>query len=119
MANPNIVNVTTIQGKTTATVLSGSFTTQISNAASSGKVFKVNTIVASNTSTATIHSVSIDFYRNSTSVALASAISVPFGSSIVVVGKDNPIYLEEGDAIRALGSTANYINFIASYEEIS
>ena len=119
MANPNIVNVTTIQGKTTATVLSASYVAQISNSAASGKIFKVNTVIASNTSTTTAYSVSVDFYRGTTSIALASGISVPVGSSLVLVGKDNPIYLEEGDAIRALGSAANYINLVASYEEIS
>jgi hypothetical protein len=119
MANPNIVNVTTIQGKTTATVLTSSYATQISNGAASGKIFKVNTIIASNTSTATTYNVSVDFYRNSASVAIANGISVPVGSSLVLVGKDNPLYLEEGDIIRALGSVSNYINFVASYEEIS
>jgi hypothetical protein len=119
MANPNIVNVTTIQGKTTATLLTSSFATQISNGASSGKIFKVNTVMVSNTSTTTTYSASIDFFRNSTSISIASGISVPVGSSLVLVGKDNPLYLEEGDIIRALGSVSNFINFVASYEEIS
>ena len=53
MANPNIVNVATIKGKTVkiaaqkvASVAEG--TQLITNAASSGKVFKVNSIIVAN-----------------------------------------------------------------------
>ena len=118
MSNPNIVGVTTITGKTTATTLTASYTTQISNSAASGKIYKVNTIMVANTNTGAV-SVSLDFYRNSTSYPLASTISVPANASIVLVSKDTAIYLEEGDAIRALGSSANYLTLVASYEEIS
>lgn len=119
MANPNIVNCNTMTGKTTATILSASYATQISNAAASNKLFKVNTIIAANTATTTTYTVSVDLYRNSTSYVMMSAVSVPAGSSVVLIGKDSPIYLEEGDSIRALGSSANYITLVSSYEEIS
>ena len=46
MAAPNIVNVSTITAKTVGAALGTSLTTDIlANAASSGKVFKINTIV--------------------------------------------------------------------------
>jgi len=46
MANPNIVNVTDIRGKTTYAALTTTLTTVLlANAASSGKVFKVNSIM--------------------------------------------------------------------------
>ena len=48
MANPNIVNVSTINGSTAVTALSTTATTSlISNAASSGTVIKVNNIFVS------------------------------------------------------------------------
>ena len=49
MAAPNLVNVTSIFGKTTYdTLVSTSTTNQIVNAAGSNKVFKINTILAAN-----------------------------------------------------------------------
>ena len=118
MSNPNIVGVTTITGKTTATNLSTSYTTQIQNTAASGKIYKVNTVMVSNTTTSAVN-VSLDFYRSTTSYPMASAVAVPANASIVLVSKDTAIYLEEGDAIRALGSTASALYLVGSYEEIS
>ena len=49
MANPNIVNVTTIFGNSSFTNLSTTSVTSLaSNAASSNKVYKINSIVVSN-----------------------------------------------------------------------
>ena len=118
MSNPNIVSVATITGKTTATTLTASYTTQIENTAASGKIYKVNTVMVANTNSSVVN-VSLDFYRNSTSTPMASAVGVPANASIVLVSKDSSIYLEEGDAIRALGSSANYLHLVASFEEIS
>ena len=49
MAAPNIVNVSTITAKTFGARLTTTTTTSLlANSASSGKVFKVNTILVSN-----------------------------------------------------------------------
>ena len=49
MANPNIVNVTSILGETVFGVLTTTLTTVLlSNPASSGKVLKINTVLISN-----------------------------------------------------------------------
>ena len=37
---------------------------------------------------------------------LAKTVSVPADSTLIVLGKDAPIYLEEGDKIQALASAA-------------
>ena len=51
MANPNIVNVTTINGSTIAnTPSTATATTLLSNPASSSQVIKVNTLIATNLS---------------------------------------------------------------------
>ena len=48
MAAPNIVNVTTITGKTAGLAVTTSATDIVDNPASSGKVFKVNSLIISN-----------------------------------------------------------------------
>ena len=48
MAAPNIVNVVTITGKTAVQAITTSATAIVTNAADSGKVFKVNALYISN-----------------------------------------------------------------------
>ena len=119
MSNPNIINVSTITGKTTATLLAATSSDIVANAAASGKILKINSLYVANTSSNTVYSVTVDLYRNSTSYKIANSISVPNNSTLIVIDKNSDIYLEEGDTIRALGSSANYLNLVISYEEIS
>jgi hypothetical protein len=119
MANPNIVNVATIQGRTTATVVTTSTTAVITNSTNTNKIFKVNSLYISNTSSTTAYSITVDLFRNSVSYKLANTIAVPANASLIVIDKNSNVYLEEGDTIRAQGSAANFLNLVASFEEIS
>jgi hypothetical protein len=121
MAAPNIVNTTSIVGITTAINLSTTNATSfLSNASSSNKVFKINTIAAAGISTATI---TLKYHLGAagagTSFPIASAISVPGGTTLVIVSKDSPIYLEENQSLTAQSSSANQITVVCSYESIS
>ena len=49
---------------------------------------------------------------------LAKTVTVPIDSTLIVLGKDAPIYLEEGDKIQALASAAGDLEIIISYEEL-
>lgn len=117
MAAPNLVNVTSIYGQTEGFALTTTLTTTLLTCASN-KVYKINTITVANVDGVSNADVSVDFYDSSktTSFALASTITVPADSTIVVVGKDNPIYLEEGDQIRGGANAAGDLELIISYE---
>ncbi len=124
MANPNITNVTAIYG--TTTYLTPSNTTAnvlLSNAASSGKVFKINQIVAANVdgTNAVNTTVSIDNAAGGagTDFPIASTISVPANASLIVVDKTTAIYLMENQSIVVTSGTASKIAYTISYEEIS
>jgi hypothetical protein len=137
MAAPNIVNVTTITGVTTfhagintggdggaVTKNPAGVTTIVSNASGSGKVYKINSLIAAGIGDTT--GVTVDIYDKETAtgaantVSLASTISVPTFSSVVIIGKENSIYLEEN---RSLGvycqPNAGSINVVVAYEVIS
>ncbi len=122
MAAPNIVGVTTILGITTASQLTTSPVSILSNAASSGRVFKINTIVAANETAATA-SVTVRYNDNAagagTTFSLANGIDISAKSSLVVLDKASSIYLEENRSITALSGTATAIDLIISYESIS
>jgi hypothetical protein len=124
MAAPNIVNVTSIIGVTTAVGLSTTaVTTFLSNAASSNKVLKINTIIASNIDGTNNADITVKYHLAAagagTSIALANTITVPADASLVVIGKDNPIYLEENRSLTAQASVADNIAIVCSYEDIS
>jgi len=123
MAAPNIAALTIITGISTfvglTTTNSVSF---LSNASGSNKVLKVNTILAANTSAIT-QSVSVKIFNLAagagSSVSIASSISVPTASTVVVLGKDTPIYLQENQSLAALAGYTNAVDIVCSYEEIS
>jgi hypothetical protein len=119
MAAPNIVNVTSIFGKTMGVGLTTSVTTDILTCAAN-KVLKINSIIVSNIDGGTNTDATIYFYDSSAAAryALAYTISVPADSSLVVIGKDSPIYLEESDQIEGGASQAGDLDVIISYEEI-
>lgn len=119
MSAPNIVNVTTITGKTVGSSLGTSITDIVVNSLGSGKVFKINAIYVSNVNGSASAQADVAFYDNSSSALyrIGKAITIPANSVLDVLSKS--IYLEEGDKIQALSGTANYLEIIISYEEIS
>jgi hypothetical protein len=120
MAAPNIVNVTSIIGKTIGiNPVQASATTVVENTAASNKVLKVNTLVVSNIDTVNDADISVAFRRSSTDYYFARTVTVPADSSLVIISKDNQIYLEEGDLISAQASADGDLQVVCSYEEIS
>jgi hypothetical protein len=124
MANPNIVNVTTIYGNTSSTALSTTSATSIvSNAASSGKVFKINSIVVANVDGSLASDITINVYSaaalGGTAYAIASTISVPADATLIVTDKTTSFYLLENQSIGAIAGSANDLVVTASWEEIN
>jgi len=124
MAAPNIVNVSTITGKTGYVALSTTSATQlVSNAASSGKVFKINMIQVANVDGTSACDVTVDLHSEDdiggTAYSLISTASVAADSSLVVLDKNTAIYLEEDKSISVTAGTAGDLEVIVSYEEIS
>jgi hypothetical protein len=124
MANPNIVNVTTIFGNTSTTALSSTSATSIvSNTAASGKVYKINSIVVANVDGTTAANITINLYSEDdiggTATAIASTISVPANASLIVTDKTTSFYLLEDKSIGAIAGAANDLVVTASWEEIN
>ena len=133
MAAPNIVNVTTITGVTTfhagiAVTTGGKgavgITTVVSNAASSGKVLKINSLVAASIGATT--GVTLQYFNDVNHASAASTVSigmtmaVPTFSTLAVITKDNSVYLEENTALGIFAQpNTGTIDVVCSYEEIS
>ena len=124
MAAPNIVNVATIIGKTGyLTPANTTSNVLLANSASSGKVFKVNNITATNVdgtnAVNTTVSVNTAAAGSGTSYPIASTISVPANAALIVVDKSTALYLEEDKSIVVTSGTSSKIAYVVSYEEIS
>ena len=119
MAAPNIINATSIFGKTTAAQLDTTVTTSLlANSSSSNKLLKINSIIVGNKDGTNDADVTVSWYDGSTDYYLASTITVPADSTLVVLGKDAPIFLEEGHSIRGGASANGDLDAIISYEEL-
>lgn len=120
MANPNIVNVTSIIGKTDgASGLSTSLSDVLTNVAGSSKLYKVNTVSASNTSSSLTGSVDLAYADSASTYYFIKNIDVPPDATLLVLDKNSQIYLEENTKIRAKSGTAGIIDLVISYEVIS
>ena len=128
MANPNIVNVTSIYGGNASWNLSNTLTATLLTV-SADVLVKVNSIIVANvdgTNDATLN-LYIDGVGTTvtgvtgaslaTAIYLAKTVNVPADDILVVI--DKPIYLMEGDILKGGASAASDLDLFMSYEVIN
>jgi hypothetical protein len=119
MTAPNIVNVTSILGKSVQEELDTTLTTEIL-ACASDKVLKINTILIANIDGTNSANASVFITKSGGSpIAIASTIVVPADATLSVIDKTSSFYLEEGDNIEAGASANGDLTITISYEEIT
>jgi hypothetical protein len=124
MSAPNIVNVTTITGKTNVVDLTTTNATLVvENPAGSNKVFKINSLIVSNVDGTNAADITISYYSEDniggTATQITSTVSVPADASLIVIDKNTYIYLEEDRSIGATAGSASDLKVVCSYEELS
>lgn len=124
MANPNIVNVTAIYGSTDQIPLTSTSATSIlNNAAASGEVIKLNSVIVCNEDGTNDTSISIALYSQDdlggTAENIVSTVVVPADSSLVVIDKNSSLYITEDSSIGATAAAADDLVVTVSYETIS
>ena len=123
MANPNIVNVTSIYGNTSylvPTTTTATAWTALTPAA--GTVNKIDNIVAANvTGTAATITVSVNSATGGggTAYRLAYQITVPANASLIITDKTTAFYVGEAQSVVVTSGTTNAIEMVASYEAIT
>ena len=134
MANPNIVNVTSIYGNTayvipstTAATTSWTYngtTTLAGLTPAASTVNKIDNIVVSNT-TSSAANCTVAIGNNATFGSatvisyLAYQISVPPNASVIVTDKTTAFYLTENQSVAVTSGTASALTYTASFEAIS
>jgi hypothetical protein len=127
MANPNIVNVSAIYGNTSSFLISSTAnpfaSALINNPANSGKIYKINSIVVANVDGTSAADITINLFSQDdlggTGTALASTVSVPADSTLIVTDKSTGFYLLEDKSIGATASAANDLVVTCSWEELN
>ena len=133
MANPNVVNVTVINGNTayvlpasTAVSVAWTFngTTSLTGLTpASGSVNKIDSIVVSNTTaSAAAASVAISnnaTYGSGTAYYIAYQISVPANASLIITDKTTAFYVTENQSVGVITGTSSALTFVASFEVIT
>ena len=127
MANPNIVNVATINGGNLGFNLSATATATLLTVGSD-VILKINRITVANVdgSSAADVDLFVDGMGNgatgisatgAATVYLAKTVSVPADSTLVLV--DSPIYLMEADILKGGASAAGDLDLYISYEVLN
>lgn len=124
MANPNVLAASALYGDNNYAALSTTSATQlINNASGSGKVYRINSIIVANVNGSAAADITLNLYSaaslGGTAYAIASTVSVPADSSVILVDKTNAFYLKENQSVGVTAGTANYLTVVASWEDIS
>lgn len=104
MTNPNLINTSqTYMRSNIQLPISTSATDILETPAASNMIIRADTITICNT---TASSISIDVYltRSSVTYAITKTVTVPAYSSLVVIDRDYPVYLKEGDKLQVQAS---------------
>lgn len=123
MAAPNLLSPTTINGKTTYLTLSTTNETNLLvNAASSGKAIKVISVYVANIDGTISSEISLSIYSSATAgteYMIANTIVIPADATVILIGRDAPIWLEEDKRLVVQASSASDLSVVCSYEEVS
>jgi len=117
MANPNIVNVTDIRGKTDTFALTTTLTTLVTCAAN--HVYKINSIIVTNIDGTNAADVTVNYNDGTNTRAIGSTISGPAEAALNLIDKNSGYYLEENEIISGLASANSDLVCLISYEDIS
>lgn len=113
-----MINFNFMTGNTAVLNVSTVSTNIVINAASSNRVLKINSLMISNIDGTNPADATVDVLRGAVAYRLASTITVPADSTLVIISKDNSLYLEEGDTIRCLASVNSALQAVCSFENL-
>jgi len=118
MSNPNIFSSTELYGKSGGASVTTTETALIGNYRGSGKILKIFMLQVANNNGGNTAEVTLVLYKNSVAFNIVKSVPVPADSSIIILSKDNQIYLEANDMLKIYGSASN-LDVVYSYEELS
>jgi hypothetical protein len=133
MANPNIVNVTSIYGNvayvtpsstSVSTAWTYNGTTSLTGLTpASGTVNRVTSIVVANVTssaaTCTVQIANNPTFGSGTAYSIAYQISVPPNASVIVTDKTTSFYVTENQSVGVTSGTGSALVYTATFEAIT
>lgn len=118
MAAPNLLNSTSVIGKTEIANVTTVLSNVITNGSTSGNLVKLDTLTISNYTAVQVTS-NVIMYRGGVRAYIIGTTSVPANSTLTVIARDTALLLEEGDYIQSNVSANVAAHMTISYEVIS
>jgi len=125
MANPNLASATSVfPNNAFVRLTTTSETLVVSNAASSNKVFLLDSLTVTNVDGTNACDITINVYAAATNTGTATklgahTLTVPAKASVIVIGTENKTALLEGQSIYAVASAADDLHIVGSWKELS
>ena len=123
MAAPNLASPTNITGKSAfATCTSTNAVVVLSNGSASSACLRVTSLMLSNVDGTNAVDATVKVYNaatGGTGFSVASTLNVPADSTVVAIGRDNSVWLEEDRRIEVQASAADDLEVVCSYEEVT
>jgi hypothetical protein len=124
MANPNLASASNVYVANSFVRLTSTTETLIvSNAASSGKAYLLDSLIVCNVDGSNAAEITLDLFASATNTGtatkLAHTVTVPADATLIVISKENPLSLMEAQSIYATASAADDLHVIASWKELS
>jgi hypothetical protein len=124
MANPNLNAVSSVYGDSSFAKLNTvTVTSLLSNAASSGKILLTESMIVANTTNAAVN-VTVQVWSSATAgsgtgYAICSTHSIAAYETLVVISKDTPVKLKEGQSLSITAGTADALEVNLAWTELS
>jgi hypothetical protein len=124
MANPNLASASNVYVANSFVRLTSTTETLIvSNAASSGKAYLIDSIMVANVDGTNAADITLNLYAAATNTGTATkivhTITVPADATLIVISKENSLSLMEAQSIYATASAADDLHVVASWKELS
>ena len=123
MTAPNLLDPSSIVGKTTYLTLADTNETDLLvNASGSDTAMRVTNLMAANIDGSGAADITATLYTaasGGTGYAIASTVSVPADSTMVILTRENGFWLEEDRRITVQASASGDLSVICSYEEVT
>lgn len=119
MAAPNLKAPVSVTGKSKPYAVTDTLAEVLGNASSSGKLLRVSAIRAANVDGTKTVKISVSIYRSSTHSYIIKNAEVPLGKALIISDRNEPINLEEGDAIYAVALQSNQVDLTVNYDEFT
>lgn len=122
MSNPNIYSTTVVNLVTLGGALTNSEVALLSNAASSGHVYKIISLYVSNVAASANITVTASWNSaaslGGTDYHLCKATPIVNASSLVIIDETSPVVLNENSSLGVLASANSSAEYVLIYQDI-